>query len=40
MLHAYRLENQHFNSTDEESETFFKDIVIEQRKKEEKLKKS
>ena len=27
MLHAYRLENQHFNSTDEESETFFRDIV-------------
>ena len=27
MLHAYRLENKHFNSTDEESEEFFKDIV-------------
>jgi len=27
MLHAYRLENQHFNSTDDESETFFRDIV-------------
>tara|TARA_R110002020_G_scaffold154299_4_gene333886 strand:- start:17 stop:2221 length:2205 start_codon:yes stop_codon:yes gene_type:complete len=27
MLHAYRLENKHFNSTDEESEEFFKDVV-------------
>ena len=27
MLHAYRLENKHFNSKDSDSEEFFKDIV-------------
>jgi len=27
MLHAYRLENKHFNSIDTESEDFFKDVV-------------
>jgi len=27
MLHAYRLENKHFNSIDQGSEDFFKDVV-------------
>jgi len=26
MLHAYRLENKHFNSTDQSAEDFFQDI--------------